>query len=193
MLFQVSVTLFARFRTATEHGPRLLLSGDRSSQTEAMRGADDSFWERASTAAREGRRVLVLERIARAAGQTCWFLIRSEKDVEVVSEAVRPGSTVQLYVDPTVALEGYASQAMLRSLEPVVAVVRPTENDLVALALNDDDPRCEHDCLDPEEIPEWLRECEGRYVALRYYPQVDEADAEATVADEDGGVRGHPH
>jgi hypothetical protein len=158
-----------------------------------MREADRSFWEVAAAAARDGRRVLVLEKIARGAGQTCWFLIRSHKDVEVVAEAVRPGSAVQIYVDPTVALEGYASQEMLPSLEPVVAVVRPTENDLVALAPSDDDPRCEHGFVDPNEIPEWLQECEGRYVVFRYYPQLGEEDAEATVPDEDGVVRGHPH
>jgi hypothetical protein len=134
-----------------------------------------------------------LEKIARGAGQTRWFLLSSVDDLEVVVSAVRPGSAVQLYVDPAVAAEGDASPALLETLGPTLAGIRPTENDLVALAVQDDGPLCDHFFPDRSEVADWLREHSGEHVILCHYPQLREHDAEALVPEADGVARPQPH
>jgi hypothetical protein len=158
-----------------------------------VRTADGSFWDLVHTALHQGSRVLAVEKIARGAGQTRWFLLRGVGDLEVVASAVRPGSAVKLYIDPAVAAEGDASPALLETLELKLAAIRSTENDLVALAVRDDGPLCDHFFPDRSEVADWLREHSGAHVILRHYPQLREHDAEALVPDADGVIRRQPH
>lgn len=47
----------------------------------------------------ESASAIVLERVARAAGQTEWFFCRNQSDLKKIEQELRPGSEVSFYFD----------------------------------------------------------------------------------------------
>jgi hypothetical protein len=158
---------------------------------------DESFWNLIAAACDDGLAVLLLERWARGAGQTSWYLVADRPAIEEAKAAVRPGSEVLGYQDPDLPVVGLAgdpglwttAQSLLRETR------RPVE--VVGLAERDGTPELDADFFtdaQADELNEWLEAVRGRRVWLGKYPARPEGpDALiAVVPDSDGVARAHP-
>ena len=159
-----------------------------------MSDAYRDFWALAHSVVDGGKRALVLEKVARGAGQTSWFLLTHTSHVDKAMAASRGGSALLLYIDPQFAIEGSASPDLLSAVQGLLTAIRVPDQALVALAPRPDSPVCEYDFpTSLGDVREWFDDRPGTRVLLRKYPALDEEDAEAIVPDADGVARAYPH
>jgi len=162
-----------------------------------MRRLDEVFWAAVGDAMRTSD-VLILERWARGAGQTSWFLLRSPEDARIVREALRPGSAVTAYFQPSLPVSGALDDTLEQAVVALVRSVDYPREGVVALVERDDSPELDPEFIDAAEddVHAWAQENRGRRAWAGLYPgRVDDgiAGLTAIVPDADGIVRGHPH
>lgn len=167
-------------------------------QAGEIRALDDSFWEVVASARGEGAAVLLLERWARGAGQTSWYLLTTRDAIDQVRHALRPGSEVFAYPRPDLPVVGLAGDAELRTRAQSLLRETRRPDEVVGLTERDGTPELDADFFtdaEAEELDEWLEAVRGRRVWLGKYPARPEgSDALiGVVPDFDGVARAHPY
>jgi hypothetical protein len=139
------------------------------------------------------RHAVVLERIARGAGATRWYFLRSAADLDALALRVRPGSRVSLYFDSPFLIGEFDDQAR----QSVVEIIE-REGEAVMMAAGPAD-EIEAEVEFPSsgaEAEEFARVHLQATFVVGAFPAADDDRANAvTVAlpDADGVVRPHPH
>jgi hypothetical protein len=136
---------------------------------------------------------VVLERIARGAGATRWYLLRDADDVPALAESLSPGSRVSFYLDARLALRPYDDTVA----SEILAIAQADRDSVVAT------PRSEGLEMDVEfiagedELQEFTaRLPSGASVVYGRFPAADDDGVSAVTVDlpdRDGVVRPHPH
>jgi hypothetical protein len=138
------------------------------------------------------RAAVVLERIARGAGATNWYVLEGLDDLDMLCRLVRPGSLVSFYFDGRIAETRLDDSAR----EQLSAIALSDHGAVIALRakgieLDADFPGTRR------ELDHWLEEMgnpERGFVGP--YPGHDSDGIDAvtlTLPDLDGTVRAHPH
>jgi len=136
---------------------------------------------------------VVLERIARGAGGTRWYLLRDPGDVGSLADNLSPGSRVSFYFDGRLALQEYDNTVASEILEivkvdgeAVIATPR-TEN----IEMEVEFIACDNELRDfAAALPP------GASVVYGRFPADDDDGVRAVtldLPDRDGIVRPHPH
>jgi hypothetical protein len=136
---------------------------------------------------------VVLERIARGAGGTRWYLLRDPGDVAALVDKLSPGSSVSFYFDGRLALRAYDNTVASEILE-----IAQADGEAVVAR-----PRTDHVEMEVEFVAgeEELREFvaglpPGANVVYGRFPAVDDDGVRAVTVDlpdRDGIVRQHPY
>ena len=137
--------------------------------------------------------VVVLERLARAAGATNWYVLRQATQLSDLATKLSPGSSLSFYFDGRLAVGNYDA-ALVEELLRIARI----EHDAVIGKLSDDGITLEVDFVanlaDLEEFRRAL--APGTPVYHGAFPARDN-DGKAAVTidlpDRDGVVRKHPH
>jgi hypothetical protein len=137
-------------------------------------------------------RVVVLERIARGAGDTNWFFIRSREEVEQVAETLHGGSCVSFYFADQLHVEIDSEEARGRMFDVITH-----KGELVIGYPSASRPQLEMRIISgPGELGSYLvSQPEGGLVVWGEWPGRDN-DADAitlNLVDKDGVLRPHPH
>jgi len=137
--------------------------------------------------------VLVLERVARAAGLTNWFACRSSQDLRLVASELHPGSYVSFYLDQRIAKHTFST-----TLRPsMLAVTDPITDEAVMLVGTADDIHLELEIYTATDLDDCLASLEASQpIWFGAFPAADDDGTNAvtiTLPDEDGIVRSHPH
>jgi hypothetical protein len=135
---------------------------------------------------------VALERIARGAGATRWYLLRAPADLGTLTLRVRPGSRVSFYFDNRFLIGEFddpARQSVVgiieREGEAVIAAVPPSE--------------IEAEVEFPSsamEADEFARHHRQATIVVGAFPAADDDRVNAitvVLPDADGVVRPHPH
>jgi hypothetical protein len=137
-------------------------------------------------------RVVVLERIARGAGDTNWFFIRSREEMGQVVETLRGGSCVSFYFADQLHVEVDSEAARGRMFEVITH-----EGELVIGYPSASGPQLEMEIINgPGELGSYLvMRPEGGLVVWGEWPGRDnDGDAiTVTLVDKDGVLRPHPY
>lgn len=140
-----------------------------------------------------GARAVVLERVARAAGQTHWYYVTCEADFRRLADVLLPGSSVSFYLDDRIRL-GRFGQAMRDALLEHIA----RDGDAVIGRLTDDGLTIDVETgLGEEAIEEFAQEhVDADELFFGPYPGRDNDGVRAitlVLPDGDGIVRRHPY
>lgn len=149
----------------------------------------------AATPVRENLRsrgAVVLQRIARGAGQTDWFYCGGVADLDRVIGRLRPGSKVSFYFNEQIRRCRYSEQTRME-IENVIAAT----GECVVGALGDDGITMERDFVcSTEELVEFVDEhSTSEWWFYGAFPGWDNDGRDAvtlTLPDRDGVVRDHP-
>jgi hypothetical protein len=137
------------------------------------------------------RRAIVLERVARAAGMTCWYEVSGPDGLAPLAERLHPGSRVSFYFDDRLRFravnQSFIDDYMAWGPEAVVGV-RTTDELTLDVGF----------WTGLKELTEFLgpRYSDSSEVLLGAYPSADGDGIDAVtlvLPDLDGQVRGHPH
>jgi hypothetical protein len=142
----------------------------------------------------QGRRnVVVLERLARSAGSTNWYVIRADTQLDDLAAKVSPGSSISLYFDRRVAHHPYDEERVREILE-----IARRDRDAVVGRLSPDGMTLEVDFVsnreELDEFTQWLSPGEDIYFGA--FPGRDDDGVNSVtidLPDTDGVVRQHPH
>jgi hypothetical protein len=150
---------------------------------------DKAFAERLTS---RWQYVVVLERLARAAGATRWYCAQSEPELSRVIDELRGGSCVSFYFDDQLRVDlddEAARQQMFEAVSPAREIVLgyPTEGQIhVDTEL----------VTGPSELSEVLmHHPEGGVVLWGPWPSRTGSSSTVSIdlVDEDGVLRMHPH
>jgi hypothetical protein len=136
---------------------------------------------------------VVLERIARGGGATCWYYCRDHDHLGRIEEMLSPGSVVSFYFDGRLRRSGYSS----RLLDDINEVLKE-RGEVVVGSLATDGLRIEASIVvSSEDLRECLAEV-GTSSPVFYgtFPARDNdgvAAVTVTLPDRDGVRRAHPH
>jgi hypothetical protein len=137
--------------------------------------------------------VIILERLARAAGTTNWYVLHDANQLSDLADRLSPGSSVSFFFDGRLAFHDYntdVKRTILRiARRDRQAVVAKRSSDEIALKV---------DFIANESELDDFREDMGRGERILYgaYPAKDNDGALALtidLPDRDGIVRLHPH
>lgn len=137
-------------------------------------------------------RVVVLERLARGAGATDWFLAKSQQDVRRIFGMLKPGSRVMFYFGGPLRVEplsetviGAMFEAVGVDSELVIGTPRMMEPLILDATL----------VFGPSELADYLIQPRpAGDVVWGVFPGAEESDAVTVVlVDNDGTSRPHPH
>jgi hypothetical protein len=139
------------------------------------------------------RRVVVLERLARAGGAANWYLIRSKEDFDRVLQVLRGGSCVSFYFADQLHVETDTDSARQRMFD----VVTSTGEVIVGYPA-ESVPELDMEIISgPGELGSYLMSHrEGLLVIWGAWPERDNDGCNAItidLVDEDGILRSHPH
>ncbi len=141
---------------------------------------------------RTGDEAFVLERIARGAGATRWYVLRSRADLSALASRLRPGSSVSFYFDDR--FEPTANDEVARA--GILGVLAEDGEAVVGTADAKDIEVAVDFISGPAEVDTWLSEHSGERIRFGRFPGRDN-DGERAVTldlpDRDGVVRSHPH
>ena len=138
-----------------------------------------------------GSSAVVLERVARGAGETRWYVAEEPSDLPAISLQLGPGSRVSFYFDDRLRFRPWGSDFVdefLRVGQPEAVVGRRTDD---PVRLEVDFPgglAALTDFVGPAP--------EGDLLLLGAFPAADndgESAVTITLRDRDGVVREHPH
>jgi 2,3-bisphosphoglycerate-independent phosphoglycerate mutase len=136
---------------------------------------------------------VILERVARGGGVVNWYYCRSQKEMPIIEEFLRPGSVVSFYFDNRIR-RSRQSPELRRELEEIITksgevVVGFLERDGMridaAVVVSSDDLREFISAIDP-----------STEIFYGLFPDRDNDGIRAvtaTLPDNDGIVRPHPH
>lgn len=137
------------------------------------------------------RRIVLLERIARGAGATRWYLLHDRSAFEQVIAALRPGSRVTFYfrgpmhTEPlSEEVQGAMFEAVGEHDEIVIAFPVPGQLELRAELVSG-----------PSELTDFLMQPDPPAdVVWGAFPGTEELDSfTVELVDADGVLRAHPH
>jgi hypothetical protein len=139
------------------------------------------------------RPAVVLERIARGAGATRWFHVKSVQDLERLSTRLAPGSKVSFYFDVRISLRPYDDETIVRILDlvsaqgdAVVGTICPNGFEMSVEFIGGSN--------ELDEFADGLAPGSQIYVGAFPAPDNDNRDAVTfTLPDKDGVTRRHPH
>lgn len=138
------------------------------------------------------RHAVVLERIARGAGATRWFLVEDVEDLAVFEERLSPGSRVSFYFDGRLQRGVYGP-----SVAEAVLDIASTDGDAVLGQVQDGDVELDVEFIaGPDELEEYAAALGQADVIYGPFPAADNDGERAvtiTIPDRDGVVRRHPH
>lgn len=141
---------------------------------------------------RAGADIFVLERIARGAGATRWYVLRSRADLSTLATRLRPGSCVSFYFDDRFELRGNDEVA-----RAAIVGIAAEEGEAVVGAVSKQDIEVAVDFVaTAEELDAWLAEHPGEAIRFGRFPARDNDGEQAVtldLPDRDGVVRSHPH
>lgn len=136
---------------------------------------------------------VILERVARGAGTTNWFVCSNQKTIEEIIKRLLPGSVVSFYFDNRIKCASY-SVNVRQEIEQIIA----STGDCVVGIIDEDGITLRVDFVaDRAEIAEF--ESNLRMPTDIYYGPFPARDNNGKSAitvilpDEDGIVRRHPH
>jgi hypothetical protein len=139
------------------------------------------------------RPAIVLERIARGAGETQWYHCPDHAHLGAITTELRPGSVVSFYFDDRIAHRHYTPQLHQQMLDTIAHT-----RDVVVGQLALDGLHIEVDYIgtpgDLDEYTQTLGTHSQIYVGA--FPARDNDDTNAvtlTLPDLDGITRAHPH
>lgn len=137
------------------------------------------------------RRAIVLERVAQAAGMTCWYEVSGPERLATLAERLRPGSRVSFYFDDRLRFrtvdESFIDDYLAWGPEAVVGL-RTEDGHALEVGFWTG-LKALTEFLGPEFPP-------SSEVLLGAYPSADDDGTDAVtlvVPDADGQVRAHPH
>jgi hypothetical protein len=137
--------------------------------------------------------VVVLERIARGAGETRWYFVQSEPQLEALVPLLAPGSVVSFYFDGRVRRERFSPA--LESM--IMGIVEETGDAAVGLLASDEMTLEMESIAGPNDLAEFtsmLGPDSTVFVGAFPAPESDGANAVTVVLpDVDGAIRDHPH
>jgi hypothetical protein len=135
--------------------------------------------------------VIILERVARAAGATRWFYCRSMAEVEELLPSFRWGSRVGFFFDNRIRRQPFSEEVG----EQITDIATVTGEVLLGRE-GPAEPELEMDFLSPDELPERLAGLRvDEVVYYGAFPAMDEDGVSAvsyTPPDDDGIVRPQP-
>ena len=141
----------------------------------------------------ETRDVVVLERLARAAGRTNWYVLHDASELSSLATRLSPGSSVSFYFDGRLAFHDYdpgAAKLILR--------IAGRDRDAVVGRRTPDGIALEVDFIaDQSELDDFTRDTKpGDRLLFGAFPARDDDGKHAItidLPDRDGVVRRHPH
>jgi hypothetical protein len=136
---------------------------------------------------------VILERIARGAGTTNWFICRSEEQLARIVKKLSPGSVVTFYFDDQLRRARYSDAAR----QEIQRIMTATGDCVVCRAGEDNITLLAKLLSDPSELSELDAEFSAQS-ELFYgaFPARENDGVRATtlsLPDADGVVRNHPH
>lgn len=137
--------------------------------------------------------MVVLERLARAAAATKWYVLFNPAQVEEIAGGLSPGSSVSFYFDGRLAIAPYGSD-----VARIVLKIAGGERDAVVGRIVPGSPKVEVQFIaNQEELDDFVNHLIPTAL-LRYgsFPARDnDGDRAITLdmPDADGIVRSHPH
>jgi len=139
------------------------------------------------------RQVVILERLARAAGTVRWYFARSRPELEQVFERVRGGSAVSFYFGTHMHV-GVDDDVMRQLMFQEIT----SHGELVLGYPSDDDVEFDVELISgPSELTEYLMFHPEGAVAVwgRWPPRANDGEDGITLdlVDSDGVLRQHPH
>jgi hypothetical protein len=138
------------------------------------------------------RQAIVLERIARGAGATKWYVLDAPDDLDALARLVRPGGLVSFHFD------GRISEVRLdeAAVDRLSAIAVRDHGSVIALRRGG----IELDVYFPSDrrdLDDWLKEmADPDRAFIGAFPAWDNDGVDAvtvTLPDADGEVRGHPY
>jgi hypothetical protein len=137
--------------------------------------------------------VVVLERIARGAGATRWFVLHDPEELGVLVSRLSPGSSVSFYFDGRLAASRYDL-----SVRSELLAIAELDGDAVIGRLGGDQIELDVEFVaGPTELAEYESQLlPGATVIYGRFPARDNDGARAVTVDlpdRDGVVRPHPH
>ena len=140
----------------------------------------------------ETQEAVVVERIARGAGATSWYLLRCSDDLDALAARIRPGSRVSLYFDNRFMIGDFGDDArkaavgiIERDGEAVLGALRPS-----GIEADTDFPSS------ADEADDFARDHPNSTIIVGAFPAPDDDGVNAVTVDlpdADGVVRPHPH
>jgi hypothetical protein len=138
------------------------------------------------------RPAVVLERIARGAGATRWFLVRDVEDLAAVEQRLSPGSRVSFYFDGRLARDVYGP-----AIAEAVLDIASTDGDAVIARVQDVDVELDVEFIAGRvELEEYAAVLGQAEVVYGHFPAADNDGEQAvtiTIPDRDGVIRPHPY
>lgn len=136
---------------------------------------------------------VVLERLARAAGSTRWYVLERPDQLPLLVESLRPGSCVSFYFDGRLRVSTYDD-----TISAPLRDILDRDPDAVFGRLREGSIEAEVDFVaDERELEEYARQLDdGAVVLFGRFPGRDDDGTNAItldLPDRDGVVRGHPH
>lgn len=143
--------------------------------------------------ARSRADVVVLERIARGGGETRWYLLQSDSQLDTLVRLLTPGSVVSFYFDGRIERVRYGPDVLKR----ILTIINMTGDAVVGL-LGADGMTLEIESIaGPTDLAEFTATLGlDSTVFVGAFPARDnDGSAAVTVVlpDADGVVRAHPH
>ena len=136
---------------------------------------------------------VALERLARGAGATRWFLLRGGDHLTALEQRLSPGSLVSFYFDGRLALDVYGP-----GVADALLAIAEQDGDAVIGRVGRDEIELDVEFISaPAELHEYAAglNAEAEVVYGRF-PAADndgESAVTVTVPDRDGVIRAHPH
>jgi hypothetical protein len=147
----------------------------------------------ASSLLQRGQRAFVLERIARAAGATRWYVLRDPVYLAAMTARVSPGSSLSFYFDDRITARHFDP----RLIDEALAII-PADGDVFYGRHNPRDIEVRPFFVaGSDELFEFEQSLQdGEEVYFGRFPAPDNDGRNAitvTLPDVDGVVRSHPH
>ena len=140
----------------------------------------------------ETQHAVALERIARGAGATRWYLLCAPDDLDALTLRVRPGSRVSFYFDNRFLIGEFNDQAR----QSVIDIIE-REGEAVVGAVPAAEIEAEVDFpSSPAEADEFARDHFQATIVVGAFPAADDDRMNAVTVvlpNADGVVRPHPH
>ena len=141
---------------------------------------------------RAGAETLVLERIARGAGATRWYVLRSRDDLLTLARRLQPGSLVSFYFDDR--FERGRNDEVARA---AILGIAAEDREAVIGTVSADDIEVAVDFVaTPDELDTWTSDHPGEAIRFCRFPgheNVGERVITFALPDRDGVVRPHPY